>query len=339
MAAPSSAHRPVPWRRLSWVAWRRYRPSLLASGTLLVLVALYVAVRGHDMRDAYAAYKGCVPQSAASCRFRFDNFHNTYGNTGFLGGVLLFVPALVGAFAGAPLLGRELETGTFRYAWTQGAGRMRWLVSLLVPGAVGVAAVSAAFGVLITWYEQPLVNIGIEQRLHESVFPITGVAVVGWALLAYSTGVLAGLLIRRVVPALAATLAVWTGLAYLASAIRPTAYHSPRATSRLQLGTHDLPVHQWWTHAGARVGDAQINHLLQAIGVQTGNGGGNFQVSPGGGSVDPVQYLIQHGYTQWSSYQPDSRYWPFQGIEFGWLILVSVILLAATLWLVRRRGA
>ena len=70
------------------------------------------------------------------------------------------------------------------------------------------------------------------------------------------------------------------------------------------------------------------------------NGGQSYRVGPaGGGSVDPIQYLLQHGYTQWTSYQPDSRYWTFQWIEFGWLTLVSLLLLAATLWLVRHRNA
>ena len=32
----------------------------------------------------------------------------------------------------------------------------------------------------------------------------------------------------------------------------------------------------------------------------------------GAAPIDPVQYLLQHGYTQWTSYQPDSRYWAFQ---------------------------
>jgi len=120
---------------------------------------------------------------------------------------------------------------------------------------------------------------------------------------------------------------------------RPTHYQAPLSTSRQQLGTRDRRVQQWWTHGSTRVSEVQINHVLQAIGVQSTNGGGAFVTGPGGGSVDPVQCLLQHGYTQWTSYQPNSRYWTFQAIEFGWLAILSLHLLAATLWLVRRRGA
>jgi len=44
-----------------------------------------------------------------------------------LGLVVLVVPALIGVFWGAPLIARELETGTFRLAWTQSVTRTRWL--------------------------------------------------------------------------------------------------------------------------------------------------------------------------------------------------------------------
>ena len=43
--------------------------------------------------------------------------------------------------------------------------------------------------------------------------------------------------------------------------------------------------------------------------------------------------------TNWTSYQPASRFWPFQWIEGGWLLALSVLLIAATVWLVRRRAA
>ena len=58
-----------------------------------------------------------------------------------------------------------------------------------------------------------------------------------------------------------------------------------------------------------------------------------------GGSVNPVQYLVRHGFTQMTSYQPASRFWTFQFIEGGWLFALSLLLIAATVWLVRRRAA
>ena len=55
-------------------------------------------------------------------------------------------------------------------------------------------------------------------------------------------------------------------------------------------------------------------------------------------SLAAWQYLIQHGYTQVTNYQPATRFWAFQWIEAGWLFGLSVLLLAVTLWLVRRRA-
>src|SRR5690242_18972212 len=109
--------------------------------------------------------------------------------------------------------------------------------------------------------------------------------------------------------------------------------------SNVQLPTGDFFVSQWWTRGGVRVSNAQINQVLQAIGFQTSNGGGSVAAKPGGDPNDPFAYLMQHGYTQWTSFQPDSRYWLFQWIEAGWLLALSLLLLGATVWLVRRRGA
>src|SRR5262249_56197970 len=69
--------------------------------------------------------------------------------------ILQVIPVLVGVFVGAPLLARELETGTFRFAWTQGCGRLRWAVAKLVLLAIAVTAAAGAFSLLFSWYYQP----------------------------------------------------------------------------------------------------------------------------------------------------------------------------------------
>jgi hypothetical protein len=64
--------------------------------------------------------------------------------------------------------GRELETGTFRYAWTQSFGRWRWTLANLVPLAVVVAAGAGAFSVVFSWYFQPFLTEGNQTRSREA---------------------------------------------------------------------------------------------------------------------------------------------------------------------------
>jgi hypothetical protein len=330
----------VPWPRLAWVVWRRYRTTLAATAAALAVIAVYLVISGERMRSAYTTYLDCRPVHSATCQFAWQNFRDGYSQPGLVGVVLLFLPGIIGAFAGAPVLARELETGTFRYAWTQGVGRTRWAIAALAPGALGVAVIMAAFGVLVTWHNQPLVEAGVTPRLHATVFPITGIAAAGWALAGFALGVLAGLLWRRVVAALATAFAAWFGLAFLtATFLRPN-YLARLTTTSLQLPGKDFSLDQWWTKGGVRVSNAHINTVLQAIGFQANGASGKVTVHPGaGGNVDPVQYLLRHGYLQVTAYQPDSRYWTFQWIEFGWLVALTLLLLGATFWLLRRRSA
>ena len=51
------------------------------------------------------------------------------------------------------------------------------------------------------------------------------------------------------------------------------------------------------------------------------------------------QRLSRHHDTFVVSYQPAGRYWIFQGVEGGALLLLALLLGAATVWLVRSRGA
>ncbi|KQW48480.1 hypothetical protein ASC77_06905 [Nocardioides sp. Root1257] len=340
LAAPPTLVHPVPWTRLAWVAWRRYRSVLV--GTLLLLAALsvYLLVTGNQLRSAYADVDQCQPPvSSSACQIQWMGFVDKYGNTGFLGPFLLLLPGVIGVFAGAPLFGRELETGTFRYAWTQGIGRMRLAIALIVPGAVGVVALMVGIGALETWRAQPLADAGIARRLEGSLFPTAGPAVAGWALLAFTGGVLAGLLWRRTVPALGSVFALWFGLAFAASRFR-LHYLTPLTTTKGEPDPHDVVTGQWWTSGGVRVSDSDINSQLAALGVQMDGDGFHAQAGPGSDAPpDPIEWLSQHGYTQVISYQPDHRYWTFQWIELGWLLALSAALLAITFWLLRRMSA
>src|SRR5215470_7240583 len=219
--------RPVPWRRMAWVTWRQHRAALAGMAAFLGAVAVYLWLTGLQMHHAEAAY--CHPASSIACSI---NFTGRYGETAILVSIALqAVPALIGAFTGAPVLGRELETGTFRYAWTQGIGRLRWTVGKLVPLAVAVTAAAGAFTVLFSWYNQPFAAAGYAIPFSARVFGLLGVAFAAWALAAFAIGVLAGMVIRRAVPAIVATLAVYAGLAFTTGLWLREHYITPLVTS------------------------------------------------------------------------------------------------------------
>jgi ABC-type transport system involved in multi-copper enzyme maturation permease subunit len=329
--------RPVPWRRMAWVTWRQHRAALAGVAALLGALAVYLLVTGLRMHHAYAAVAACHPAGSLACSTAASTFEQTYWSTAeAIAALLQAVPALIGAFAAAPVLARELETGTFRYAWTQGFGRERWTLAKLVPLAVTVAAAAGAFSVLFSWYFGPFFAQGQQTPLAPTVFDLRGVAFAGWTLTAFAIGALASMLIRRVVPAIAATLAAWAGLALAAGLFLRQHYLAPLVTHNPNVPGSAWIISHWYTgRNGKPLSQSAISQILQAYHPVPK------QISPHTFQtfLNPVGYLTQHGYTFWVSYQPASRFWPFQWIEGGCLLGLSLFLIAATIWLVRHRAA
>jgi hypothetical protein len=297
------------------------------------------------VHHAWTAAVTCHPAASSACQDLVTTWNGTWNLMSIPAVLLVVVPALIGAFAGAPVLGREVETGTFRFAWTQGFDRWRWALAKLVALAVVLAGAGAAFGALVSWCYQPFsaadrpdpwfyanTPFAVVFGLREVTFP-------AWTLAAFATGALAGMLIRRVVPAIVTALAVYTGLAIAAAGFLRDHYLAPLVTSNLNLPGTAWILSQWWTKSG-RFAFAGVHPPLNIL-----NQFCNFpQPSSGKGGGPPTgptseQCLAQHGYTLWTSYQPASRFWPFQWIEGGWLLTLSALLIAATIWLVHRRAA
>ena len=337
--------RSMPWKRMAWVTWRQHRTALSGVAVLLVALAACFWVAGLRLHHAYAAAIACHPASSLACNDLVNRVNGMYGllSNGF---ILQVVPALIGAFVGAPLLARELESGTFRFAWTQGFGRRRWTLAKVVGLGVAVTAAAGAISLLFSWYYQPYFPAG-SQALYVSkelpiaasspfapgLFDLRGVTFATWTLAAFAIGVLAGVLVRRVVPAIVATLVVYTGLAFAVGGFLRQHYVAPLVTSKLDIpDTAWVISQQWFTKSGRPASQSVLSQVLQrAPGQLFGKGG-----VPK--SVTVWQYLAHHGYTRLTTYQPASRFWPFQWIEAGWLLGLSVLCIGVTVWLVRRRA-
>jgi ABC-type transport system involved in multi-copper enzyme maturation permease subunit len=326
---------------MAWITWRQHRLALAGVAVLFGVAGVYLLITGLVMHHAYGAVAACHPAGKFICMQLANNFLGTYApGVGPVLGLLQVIPALIGAFVGAPVLARELETGTFRYTWTQGFGRVRWAVAKVVPLAVAVTVAAGAFSVLVSWYVQPLFGAGDSNGpLYPTVFDLRGVALAAWTLAAFAIGVLAGILIRRVIPAMFATIAAWGGLAFVAGAFLRQHYAAALVTTSLNVRAGAWLISRGWFRGGQPASLAMINQTLRPIDIQAVTPG-LFQPGPTARASlgDPALYLIHHGYTQLTVYQPVSRFWAFQWIEGGWLLALSLLLIAATVWLVRRRA-
>jgi hypothetical protein len=332
--------RPVPWASLAWVTLRQRRGLLIGGGIFLGAFAVYLAVMAVIQDNAYAAVTACHPASALKCQQLAMSFRATYwggggsvlqsGGAQTVSSLLFAVPVLLGAFAGAPLLSRELESGTFRFAWTQGAGRTRWTLSTLVLPAVIITAATGAFTAIFWWFFKPFLSDGQVSEMLPLAFALLGVAFAAWTLLAYSVAAFLGTLFRRTVPAIVVTLVIYIGLAMVTATTIRQHYATP-VTMRGWNNSSVWVISSWVKAPNGQVlTGQQVNHLAQNLpaSIQNSNSPDGF-----------TNWLTQHGYTMWQSVQPDSRFWQFQLTEGGWLLVVSAALIAGTVWLVRRRGA
>ncbi|MFF7649811.1 hypothetical protein ACFZCY_08110 [Streptomyces sp. NPDC007983] len=224
-------------RGLLWLAWRRHRATLAAGGALLLALAGYVVHQRAGMvsllRDQGIA--GCriwqnpchgtrltpegAPGPLRDAYERLDAYRTPLLQTGRL---LLAVPILVGTFTAAPLLARELESGTHQLVWSQSAGRTRWFAAMLALPLTAAVAGAAVLSALFTWWWWPARGQFAHLDRYATVpFDAVGPAAVALTVLSFFLGTALGLLIARTLPAMAATLAVTTGLLYALGALRP----------------------------------------------------------------------------------------------------------------------
>src|SRR6185437_10891880 len=162
-----------------WVTWRQYRPQALTIIGVMVAVAAYGLVLGLWMRSSFAA-RGLGPclagSGGAGCGAAIAAFSRQFtgGPTLPLTLAVFAIPPVLGAVTGAPLLGQELERGTWQLAWTQTVPRTRWLVAKLGLVTAGLVAFGVAVTAVMTWAWGPLDLVSV--RLTLSPFNFEGVA-------------------------------------------------------------------------------------------------------------------------------------------------------------------
>lgn len=299
----------MPWWQLVWVTWRQHRAGLATMIALLGGLSLILAF-GHGSN--YGGVGTAVPP------YRFP---------ALLAGL---IPGLAGMLAGAPLLTRGLDHRSSGPGVTTADGPARLVCAKLAVLAITLTVPALAVGMLLLQWLTPLAVEGTAVRMSPDLFAECGIVPAAWTLFSFALGALAGAAARRRAVAMAAG----AGYAILA-----------------------LPMALWLTAHLFNIGPAEVTAdngyispppgsyqvdtgLIQPSGHWLSNTASNNlmvqknMASPPDGAD---RFLASHHYRYWTTYQPVSRFWIFQSAAGAFLLLLSLILGAATIWLARRR--
>jgi ABC-type transport system involved in multi-copper enzyme maturation permease subunit len=344
-----------------WLTWRQFRTQAVAVSALVAAFGLLLLVTGPHLVTLYrdSSFATC----RSNCGQDAGNFLNQLAadppyHTVYLLGALLIIllPAVIGLFWGAPLLARELESGSFRLVWNQSVTRERWLAVKL--GVLGLASMAAAglLSLILGWWASPIDDAagfsgtgGFQSRFFPLDFGTRGIAPIGYAAFAFTLGVLVGLMIRRTVLAMGVTLAVIVAVQIVFPlVVRPHLIAPVRDTTALTAANIQ--------GVGSGPGPAGGGQL-QTVSAGSPNVPGAWiisnQVTTSSGSTVlgtiPQACQSQQGFNACATaiaqknlkqvvlYQPANRYWTFQLLEFGIFLTVAILLAWGCFWWVRRR--
>ncbi|MET7369324.1 hypothetical protein ABZS61_26385 [Streptomyces sp. NPDC005566] len=321
----------TPLRGPARVAVRQHRRALQIAGLVAVagiIVLVVFALRTSHVMDTFAA--GPCEASGVSgpeCDQRIRDFSDamylysrvlTYASL-----ILTVLPGVVSAFVAGPVIARELESGTYRMAWTQSVTPTRWLAAkLAVPAVLLVAGVSLLSAVF-TWARP---RAGVESPLYwyeAPVFAATPPAVIGCTLLGIAVGALTGLLVRRTVAAMSVAALVMgtviTTLASLRSSLWPL-----RTVIRPTEGNSGIPNTSWVIDLGRVTGSGERLPWEVCL--------------PRADETFMKRCLTEHDVTgAYLDYHPASHFWPLQLVETGILLAFAALALALAFRVLRRR--
>jgi hypothetical protein len=369
-----------------WLTWRQFRPQAIAAAGALAVVAIVLAATRPGLSAGYiaAGLTACHAHCATDASIFLDRVGNL-DHILFFGGVFLLVaaPALIGLFWGAPLIARELEDGTHRIAWNQSVTRTRWTIVKL--GLVGLGAIATAglLSLMVTWWASPIDAASLaggsaqaaatgghgahitfsgfaEARLDPVIFDARGVAPLGDAALAFALGVTAGVLLRRMLSAMAVALVAFVAIQVLMpNFVRPHLLPPAHVTAPVNVQHGQVN-----TNAGTGLSTIQLAGsfttpgawvLSDIIITPSGAQPSDIVMTPAGPEFTalPRECIPTPGYRmnfgackqtldamhlrQSVTYQPASRFWPLQWIETGIYLLLAAGLGCVCLWQVRRR--
>ncbi|MGW0842205.1 ABC transporter permease [Streptomyces sp. NPDC002787] len=307
----------TPARGLIRAVLRLHQSALWFWGLFVGLAAgglLWAA--GPGVGAAWAEYRAGDCAQADYCEV--GPAYNLYDLAVTFGTVVLAVaPVLIGAWAGGALIARELESGTARLAWTQSVTPTRWLAAKLAVPAALIASGTVLLTLLhrlLWWSDEELRHaLGNRDWFQSETFAANGTVATAYALFGLAFGAVAGLLLRRSLPALAAGLLGTAALAVTLQSNRHRLWPTETLVSKTadRDWTGELVDRGFITSTGERVSDVACT-------------------DDSCGRTDAVTF--------YADFHPSSHFWPLQLVETGIVLAATALLVLAVFRVLRRRA-
>jgi hypothetical protein len=301
-----------------WLTWRQHRSQLLITGGLLLGLGTFLLVHGIGNANVAESLAGNPAALANTLANRFRPVNDILG-------WLPLAPAAIGLFWGAPVLAKEFERGTHKLAWTQSVSRQRWLAVKLGGLSAIVVLAGLAFGMMMLAWTASFEGTPYADRFGRvGTFVVTGVLPAAWWLFAFLTGVAAGAVLRRTLPAIAITLAITVTaiLAFFFLDVR--AHYAP-----LEHAVFDGPAAEALLTSDAMIASVAF---VDVDGRELPSGEA-IQCLPNAGELCVPDRTTR----QAISYHPPTRYWQFQWTETAILFAASLALATIAIAAATRR--
>ncbi|RPK53594.1 hypothetical protein [Streptomyces sp. ADI93-02] len=310
------------------VVMRQHRWTLrIAGGVALaaVIALIAVALRSSHVAEVFAASDCRVDGGTGricdqTVRDYLDSMLRYRSLFGGFATFLMILPALFSAFVAGPMIARELESGTFRMSWTQSVSPARWLAAKLAVPTVLLLAATAVLSAVLHWAQSHSDTPYLSEWYTPQVFAATGTVPAAHLLFGMGAGALIGLLVRRTVPALAASVLV-TGVVTVAFAYLRRGLWPPSTLTGATLSpAEDI----WWVEVGDINGSGErIPHDV---------------CSWSGAEAERLRCMADQNITgHYLGYHPASHFWPIQLVETGILLALATLAVAAAFRVLRRR--
>src|SRR5258706_15685252 len=135
-----------------WMTWRQHRRDALAGAIVFIAITVALIVLGvtarSDVRDA--GLGECLTRGH-DCTAALSTLSHRYRWLPPVAASLFPLPLLAGMFWAAPIVAREIETGTHRLAWTQTISRRRWISTTLALILAAAASATLAISLIAQW--------------------------------------------------------------------------------------------------------------------------------------------------------------------------------------------